>query len=480
MPSIKKNFMYSTILTGANYIFPFITYPYVSRVLGVANIGICNFVDSIIHYFILFSMLGIGTIGIREVAKYRDDRAKLSSAVSSLIALNTITTSIALVLLVVLTFTIPQLSEHRDMMLIGGLKLVSNYLLIEWAYKGLENFKYITIRTLTIRILYVISVFIFIKNADDYPLYFTLGTLMVVINAIVNVAYIRKFISFTFKNITFRPYISAFFILGLYAILTSMYTSFNVAYLGFATDETQVGYYTTATKLYNILLSVFTALTGVMMPRMTYLVSQGKMDEFRSKLMKSLDALLGFAVPTVLLTTVYAPEIIMVISGAGYEGAITPMRIVMPLMLIIGYEQILVIQTLFPLKADRKIFINSVIGASVGILCNILLVSTFKANGSAIVWVVSEVSVLIAAQVQVKKLVGVSFPYVKFIKNILSYVPILVAVLFLHCGGVDIVQMFVMGGVTIIYCYILQVYIFRNEIILSVVQKMKSTIGLKN
>ena len=72
MASIKKNFLYSSILTTANYLFPFLTYPYVARVLGVTNVGICNFVDSIINYFIIFSMLGIGTVGIREIAKYKN------------------------------------------------------------------------------------------------------------------------------------------------------------------------------------------------------------------------------------------------------------------------------------------------------------------------------------------------------------------------------------------------------------------------
>ena len=61
---IKKNFVYSSILTISNYLFPLITYPYVSRVLGVTNIGICNYIDSIINYFVLFSSLGITVLGI--------------------------------------------------------------------------------------------------------------------------------------------------------------------------------------------------------------------------------------------------------------------------------------------------------------------------------------------------------------------------------------------------------------------------------
>ena len=78
MTSIKTNFIYSSILTTANYIFPLITYPYVSRVLGVTNIGICNFVDSIINYFSMFSLMGIVAVGIRSIAAVKSDKEELS------------------------------------------------------------------------------------------------------------------------------------------------------------------------------------------------------------------------------------------------------------------------------------------------------------------------------------------------------------------------------------------------------------------
>ena len=71
MGSIKRNIFYNSILTISSYIFPLITFPYVTRVLGVNNIGICNFVDSIIQYFICFSMMGVMTVGTREIARTR-------------------------------------------------------------------------------------------------------------------------------------------------------------------------------------------------------------------------------------------------------------------------------------------------------------------------------------------------------------------------------------------------------------------------
>ena len=101
MVSVKKNFFYSALLTGANYIFPLIVFPYVSRVLGVTNIGACNFVDSIVQYFIIFSMLGIDVVGVREIAKVKNDRTRLNQCFSSVICINALLTLIAVVVYIV-------------------------------------------------------------------------------------------------------------------------------------------------------------------------------------------------------------------------------------------------------------------------------------------------------------------------------------------------------------------------------------------
>ena len=165
MSSIKRNFFYSSILTTANYIFPLLTFPYVSRVLGVTNIGIVNFVDSVIHYFILVSMMGINIVGIREVAKCKKNKEELSQTFSGLFWLNSITTIVALALLAVVTLAFEQIRTYWHLVAVGALKLLLNYMLIEWLYKGLEEFKYITYRTILIKILYVISIFISSSSA---------------------------------------------------------------------------------------------------------------------------------------------------------------------------------------------------------------------------------------------------------------------------------------------------------------------------
>ena len=466
MTSIKKNIFYSSILTVSGYLFPLLTFPYITRVLGVKNIGVCNFVDSIVQYFIYFSMMGMMTVGIREIARAKGDRKLLSKTFSELLSLNLLATLIAVIILLICTMCIPQMSEHKSMFFIGSAKILANTLLIEWLFKGIEDFKYITLRSVIIRGLYVIAVFIFVRKAEDYQTYFLLTSLMVVVNAAVNIVYSRKFVSFTLRGVNMTPYVKPFLILGSYLLLTSMYTTFNVAYLGFVGDTTEVGYYTTATKLYLIIMSFFTAFTGVMMPRMSSLIAEGKIQDFRRLIDKSINALLAFAFPLIIIGEICAPQIIRIIAGEGYEGAIFPMRIVMPLMAIIGYEEVIVLQVLSPMKKDTAILKNSFIGAIVGILLNILIVPRYLSVGTSIVWVMSECTVMLAAQYYVSKYIEYKMPVLSFIKRLLYSLPIVIVLFFINRRIESVwISLIVVSGISLIYCVFIELYILRNELI---------------
>ena len=253
---IKKNFAYSSVLTIAGYIFPLITFPYVSRILGVENIGICNFVDSTVQYFSILATLGITSVGIREISKVQGNKIETSKVFSSLLVLSLITTLLSISILLLLIWFIPQLAEHKELFYVGVSKILMSTLMVEWLYKGIEDFKYITHRSLLIRFIYVILVFILIKDKNDFFLYYVLTVLVVIVNAIINLYYTKQHVIFSFTHIKIRPYLSSFIILGVYQILTSMYTSFNVTFLGISTNEIEVGYYTTATKLYTIIIII--------------------------------------------------------------------------------------------------------------------------------------------------------------------------------------------------------------------------------
>ena len=473
MAGIKKNFIYNSVLTLSQYVFGLITLPYISRVLGVESIGIVGFVDNAINYFLLFAMMGIAIVGQREIAKNHNNQAKLNTVFSSLFSLSFLFTIGVLFIYIVAILFIPQFVAYQKLFYIGTAKIIATVFLVEWLYKGLEMFKYISICNIVIKILYVIFIFLFIKDSGDYTLYFILTIGSVVINAFINFAFSRKTVVFSFKSISFKPYIAQFLHLGVYMILTSMYTTFNVIYLGFVGSTIQVGYYWTALKIYTIVLAFYTAFTNVMMPRMTNLLAEGDTQEFKRMIDKSFSFMFSISFPIIIFSTMLAPQIISIIAGKGYEGAIMPMQIIMPLVFIVGIAQILAVQILIPMQKDGVVFKASIIGAMIGIGSNILLVGYFGSTGSAIVLVLSECIVTAYYLYYAMKKKIIKFPLKEFLNRIMLALPFILFSSLQFFLGNKIISLILIIICFLLYWLFLESKIFKTIDIKTAIHRIK-------
>lgn len=475
---VKKNFLYSSVLTVSNYFFPLLTYPYVSRVLGVTNIGICNFVDSIVNYFVLFASLGIVSVGIREIASNRDDSEKLNNAFTNLFAFNAFATTIALVSMLLAMYLVPQLQSYRILLWIGIIKLLGNAFQFEWLYKGLEEFKYITNRTIFVKMLYVASVFVFVRTKADINIYFLLSTLMVAVNACINVVHSRCFVHLRLREVYLWKYSKPILILGLYAVLTSMYTTFNVSYLGFVQPKEEVGLYTTATKLHHIIIAIYTAFTGVMMPRMSSLLSQGKKDEFLQMTSKSINVLVTIAIPILVFTIIFASDIVTILAGSEYARAAIPTRIIMPLILVIGLNQIFIVQIMTPMHQEKYISRNSILGALTGVSLNLMLVPVLGCIGSALVWFLSELVIHTSSYICVRKILGVKYPFEVIFKNLVAYLPAVIICLAIFYMLIipPLLRLFFGGVFIVLYFFSIQYYYLKNGFVLDMIEMSKTKI----
>lgn len=463
---LKKNILYSGFLTTSVYIFQFITYPYVARVLGVTNIGICNFVQSIVQYFSLFAMLGISTLGVREIAKCNGDKEKLNLTYSRLFTLNLIFTLVVTLVYIAAIHLVPQFASYKKLLYIGASQLIFGAFSVEWLFRGLEDFRYITIRTLFVRLGYVLSIFLFVHDQGDYDFYFIIYSGMIVANGIINLSYSRKFVKFSFQSFSaIKNYIKPYLYLGSQIILTSFYTTFNVVYLGMVCGDTEVGFYTTATKIENIILALYTSVTLVLMPRISALLESGDKKGVARVISLSLGLLFAFAFPCIIFTECFTESVVSLVAGSGYGGAVLPMKIVMPAMLIVGIEQILIVQILMPSRADRQVFMNSLLGAGSSIILNLLLVSQLQSVGSAIVWVVSELIVLSSALYYVKKGNLMSFDLFKnLIKHALWFAPLAVLLILMHNLQISYWLIFSSGFViTLVYSHVVLLKAIHNQ-----------------
>ena len=423
---VKKNFGYNLILTLCNYLFPLITFPYVSRVLHADNVGLCGFVDGIINYLVLFSMLGIGSYGVREIARCGEDKERRNEVFSSLLSLNIVFTILAVALLVFSTLYIDRLQPYREFLGIGVLKLIFNTFLIEWFFRGIEQFKYISLRTVAVNACYVISVLLLVHDDGDTNLYYLLTTLVVVANAILNILFSRRHCRFSIKRARPRRHLASVFSFGYYTILTSMYTTFNVVFLGFVSTDSEAGFFVTSTKLYTIIMAAFGAFTTVMVPRISAMLASGEKSKLQVVADDTFDLLFLVSVPMIIFGLIFAPEVIDFVAGDGYEGAILPFRIIIFLLLIVGMEQIVIQQFLMATTSNRSIMIVSTVGAVIGISANLLLTPTYGAVGSAIAWATSEVCVLVVGSFLMKWHLGIVLKSGRAFKALCYCLPYLV------------------------------------------------------
>lgn len=457
MSTLKKNIAYKGLLTFSNYIIGFITFPYITRVLGPENFGLVNFALNTVDYFLLFATMGIATIGTREIAAAKTDNSRLNETFSKVLGLNILFTFLALIIYIGAIFIIPKLYETRELLFIGTAKIIFTAFAIEWFFTGIEDFRYIAYRSLAIKIIYVGVIFLLIKKHSDYNLYFYLTIGSIVVNSLINFIYAHKYVVLTicFRNI--KNYIKQNLRLGVYTIMTSMYITFNVMYLGMVADDFQVGYYSTAVKLYFVGVSLFGAFTAVMMPRISSLITQKNHIIVNSYLQKSFSLVFMTSLPIIILSEFYAPTLIKLLSGDGYELSIIPMRILMPALLCVWIAQIIAFQALIPLHKDKILFNASILGGCLAVIINILFTTYLASNGSAITLLICECVVTLFYIISVKHNNLVKLPSSKQVLiHILESIPYVIISWATTLINSDYLGFFVAITISIIYFIVIK------------------------
>ena len=468
MSSLKKNFAWNGILTISGYLFPLLTFPYVTRVLGAENFGIANFAMSIVDYAILFSTLGLATIGYRYIPQCNDDRESREDVFNHLVSLHIIMTGIILVIYTVCVFVIPQLSSNKPLYFIGATKIIFNIILVEWLFQGMQDFRFITLRTLLVRALYVVAVFLFVRKSSDYDIYFYLTIAQVVVNAVINWHYTRQFVSFRFQIKGCKKYLFPVLSMGVNRILFSFYLTFNVIYLGMLCGNLAVGYFSTATRLYTIFLSILNAYNGVFVPFLNSLYGKNELEQFKKMIHYSF-SIVGFvSIPLIIVCVIFAPEIIRITAGAGYEPAILPFRIVIFQVFFIGLAQILENQILLSLKKFKEVLVCTSVCTLLSVI--ILLSFTAKYGEVAAAYAVAVPHVLESVLLYhyAKKSLHFTFPSKEYLYHLSVCVPIVMLCLALKQWCPNYIMSLVLGcGISMVYYFLIEYHVVRQEMVTS-------------
>ena len=245
------------LLNMSSFIFPLITFPYVSRILLPFGTGKVSFAESLISYFTIFAQLGIPTYGIRLCAQVREDREKLTRAAHELLFLNLVMCALAYLVLAVVLLTVPKLYNDRELYVIISMAIILSAIGMEWLYKALEQYVYITLRSLLCKLVALIAMFLLIHRQEDYVIYGGITIMAASMSNIFNLLCVHKYIDIKpVGEYNVKRHLRPIFIFFAMSCATTVYTNMDAVMLGFLASEEDVGYYNAAVKMKAVLVSV--------------------------------------------------------------------------------------------------------------------------------------------------------------------------------------------------------------------------------
>ncbi len=415
------------ILTMSSFLFPLITFPYVSRILLPIGTGKVSFATSLISYFSMVAQLGIPMYGIRACAKVRDNREALTRTAHELLAINLVMDVISYAVLFLALYFVPQLREESTLYVIVSFTIILTSIGMEWLYKALEQYTYITARSVVFKLIALVAMFLLIHRQEDYVIYGGITIFAASASNILNFINAHKYIDLKpVGHYQIKRHLKPVGVFFAMACATTIYTHLDIVMLGFMTSDEEVGYYNAAVKIKRILVSIITSLGVVLLPRASYYVQKGMVEEFMRITQKALHFVFVSSVPLLLYFMLFAQQGIYFLAGPAYTGSVLPMMLVMPTLLLIGITNILGIQILVPLGREKVVLYSEIAGAIVNVIFNALLIPRMASSGAAIGTVVAEISVFAVQYIALRRNVEGSFrsiPYWKIGVGLIIGIP---------------------------------------------------------
>lgn len=382
---VIKNYLYNLSYQILTIILPIITVPYVTRIFTSEDLGSYGFYYSIVSYFSLFAMLGIGIYGTKQIAAARD----VSSTFWNIYAIQLIASLLALFVYVITLVSIPKMSGMVPIIL--GIVLLTKMIDISWLFTGKEDFKKITLRNTMVKVAGVISIFTFIKSSEDLYLYIFLIVIFDFLGQFVMWIPAKKFIkrpSFDTKII--KKNLHPIVLLFLPQVAISLYVVLDRTLLGLLGSYSDVGIYEQGQKLTSILLTVVSSLGAVMLPRIANLLSERKEKEAQNMVRFSFILYNLIIFPMIFGLIAINEVFVRLFLGQNFQDVKYVLYIIVFNIMFIGWTNILGYQVLVVRNKNKEFMLSTTIPAIVSVAVNITVIPFFGYIGASITSVVVE------------------------------------------------------------------------------------------
>lgn len=415
---LGKNIIYQLIYQGVTVLSPLIVTPYISRTLGAEGIGKYSYAYSIAYYFVLIAGLGISTHGTRQIACSKNNKDTLENTFSNLFWLH-ITTSVITTIVYLVMIVCGLNNENADLSLIMTFYLLSAVVDVKWCFQGLELFKLTVLRSVIIKIIYIISIFLFVNGRDDTAIY----------------TFIMAFVSFFLSELSLfvlipkhvklrKPYIGGIigeirplFLLFIPSVGNLLLRHFDKIMLGTLSTYEQLGFYENSDKVFTILSTVITAVGDVILPRISNLLASN--DNRQANRIFTYSLRIGIITSCAFTFGIIsiAKEFVPIFFGNEFYECIEIIQWIAPSIIMVAFSASIRKQYLIP-RYKNKVYI---IATFSGLVCNIILNSIFippmGAMGAVYATLVAELLIIIIHFMMIHK----ELDYLPFFKDLIVF-----------------------------------------------------------
>lgn len=473
--SLLKNAIYNFLYMGLNLVFPLITAPYVSRILGASNLGKVNFATVIVNWFMLFAIFGTNTYGIREIAKIRDNREKLNKIFSEIFIINGTMSLIAAVAYFIVIFNVKQFNSELPLFLIMALSIILNMFDMDWFYQGIEEYRYITIRSTIFKIISLVCIFLFVNKVQHYVIYGLISILATSLSGILNYIYSGKYVNLKLENINPLRHMRPLTIFFMITFVVSIYTNLNQVLLGFLINTKSVAFMNRSMTVVSMAISVSTAISNVTLPRASYYIENDK-KKFRQLLSQVPNFIFWITIPITIGCICLASNIMYIFGGKEFLQATVLLQVVSLIIVFSPLSSYLQNQVLVASGKEKIGLYCGIITSILSLIFNIILIPKIGLLGAGITQTISEISAASMRYYVAKK--KLKYKEIKFVnKSTISYLfaALLMGGIVIYINNTidNIILSFAVGGIVGTMVYFIVLLFMREKVTMFIMEKVK-------
>lgn len=401
--SYKKTFFRNlsalTSVQIANYVLPLITLPYLARVIGVEKFGAISFAQSIVIYFVMFTTFGFNLYAPREISVVAGDKKKLQETFWEIIYARSFLCIVSLLLYSGIIFTCPKFMKDLWIFIFAFGLVIGDILFPMWFFQGIEKMTYIAVFNFMAKILYSISIFVFIKEKSQYIYVPLLISVSQVISGLVSMLTII----FSFKIYPVFPRLRNIFqilknsfVLFMSSISINIYTKINPVLLGFFCGDIFVGYYSAAERLFQAWMGIQGQIGFTLYPYISKIAQERNLEQTLGFIRKALFITMSAAIPAALFLFILAGPIINIFFGREFMQSVIVLQILSFLCIIIGLSNVFGIQTMLPFNMNKEFLIPILTAGILNLILGFALIPVYKHIGASLSFLISEIWVTLS------------------------------------------------------------------------------------